>query len=95
MCTSVSINGFLGHGIIGNGKRAKMGNSTSLPKVDGFSTEEVARLEKRFRKLDLVSAVLRDDLFFGQTDVQSYKHVSMHTLVDSMAPKYFTPYIYR
>jgi len=30
-----------------------MGNGTSLPKVEGFSAEEVARLEKRFQKLDL------------------------------------------
>ena len=30
-----------------------MGNGTSLPKVEGFSTEEVSRLEKRFQKLDL------------------------------------------
>ena len=30
-----------------------MGHGTSLPKVDGFSPEEVARLEKRFQKLDL------------------------------------------
>ena len=31
----------------------KMGNGTSLPKVEGFSAEEVSRLEKRFQKLDL------------------------------------------
>ena len=30
-----------------------MGNGTSLPKVEGFSPDEVARLEKRFQKLDL------------------------------------------
>ena len=30
-----------------------MGNGTSLPKVEGFSAEEVSRLEKRFQKLDL------------------------------------------
>ena len=30
-----------------------MGHGTSLPKVDGFSQEDVARLEKRFHKLDL------------------------------------------
>ena len=32
-----------------------MGNKGSLPleAVDGFSTEEVSRLEKRFKKLDL------------------------------------------
>ena len=30
-----------------------MGNGTSLPKVEGFSAEEVARLQKRFQKLDL------------------------------------------
>ena len=30
-----------------------MGHGTSLPKVEGFSPEDVARLEKRFHKLDL------------------------------------------
>lgn len=30
-----------------------MGNTPSMPRVDGFSPEEVSRLEKRFRKLDL------------------------------------------
>jgi hypothetical protein len=33
----------------------KMGNSQTMPRVDGFSPEEVSRLEKRFRKLDLVN----------------------------------------
>ncbi len=31
----------------------KMGSGHSLPVVEGFSREEVARLEKRFLKLDL------------------------------------------
>jgi len=31
-----------------------MGNTPTMPKVDGFSSEEVSRLEKRFKKLDLV-----------------------------------------
>ena len=30
-----------------------MGNGNSLPDVQGFSKEEVSRLEKRFHKLDL------------------------------------------
>jgi len=30
-----------------------MGQGGSLPQVEGFSREEVARLEKRFAKLDL------------------------------------------
>lgn len=30
-----------------------MGNGNSLPNVEGFSRDEVARLEKRFLKLDL------------------------------------------
>ena len=30
-----------------------MGQAGSLPAVDGFSREEVSRLEKRFHKLDL------------------------------------------
>lgn len=30
-----------------------MGQGTSLPEVDGFSKEEISRLEKRFQKLDL------------------------------------------
>uniref|UniRef100_A0A0K2UG31 EF-hand domain-containing protein n=1 Tax=Lepeophtheirus salmonis TaxID=72036 RepID=A0A0K2UG31_LEPSM len=30
-----------------------MGNGTSMPDVDGFSREEISRLEKRFQKLDL------------------------------------------
>jgi len=32
-----------------------MGNSQSMSLIDGFSPEEVSRLEKRFKKLDLVS----------------------------------------
>ncbi len=31
----------------------KMGNGNSIPEVEGFSKEEIARLEKRFLKLDL------------------------------------------
>ena len=31
-----------------------MGNGNSIPAVDGFSKDEIARLEKRFLKLDLV-----------------------------------------
>ena len=30
-----------------------MGNGNSLPNVEGFSKEEISRLEKRFLKLDL------------------------------------------
>ena len=32
---------------------AAMGHGHSLPEVEGFSREEVSRLEKRFQKLDL------------------------------------------
>ena len=31
----------------------RMGNGNSLPNVEGFSKEEIAKLEKRFLKLDL------------------------------------------
>lgn len=30
-----------------------MGHNSSLPQIDGFSQEEVSRLEKRFNKLDI------------------------------------------
>ena len=46
----------------------RMGQKGSLPleAIEGFSLEEVARLEKRFKKLDLdQSGAIRSDRFRG------------------------------